>query len=159
MAKYVELSVEDLRTRVRFPPPPPLIPLATSSAVKVTALDNTCGRWGSQRLQQLLGNLVRNAIKYGAADAPVYVSLHGNAAGIVLEVRNSGLVIEPSDLDQIFHPLKRGSEIENKPDSDGSMGLGLYIAREIAKGHGGSIEARSDQTETVFTMRLPRSYN
>jgi signal transduction histidine kinase len=116
---------------------------------------DTCGSWDSQRLQQLLGNLVRNAIKYGAADAPVCVGLNGDGAGVVLEVRNSGPVISQSDLDKIFDPLRRGSDNENK--RDGSLGLGLYIAREIAKGHGGSIEARSDETETVFAVRLPRS--
>lgn len=116
---------------------------------------NTCGSWDSLRLQQLLGNLVRNAIKYGAPDAPVYVGLNGVAEDVVIEVRNSGPVIEPSDLDQIFNALKRGSD---KRDADGSLGLGLYIAREIAKGHGGSIEARSDETETVFAVRLPRTY-
>ena len=122
---------------------------------------DTCGSWDSQRLQQLLGNLVRNAIKYGAPGAPVHVGLNGDAAGVVLEVRNSGPVIEPSDLDQIFDPLKRGSaneNNENKCEADGSLGLGLYIAREIAKGHGGSIEARSDETETVFAVRLPRNH-
>jgi signal transduction histidine kinase len=118
---------------------------------------DTCGSWDSQRLQQLLGNLVRNAIKYGAPDAPVYVGLNGEAAGVVLEVRNSGPAIEPSDLDQIFNPLKRGSNKGHQPDTDGSLGLGLYIVREIAKGHGGSIEVRSDQTETVFAVRLPRT--
>jgi signal transduction histidine kinase len=117
---------------------------------------DTRGSWDSKRLQQLLGNLVRNAIKYGALDAPVYVGLNGDAADVVLEVRNSGPVIEQCDLDQIFDPLKRGSDNENKCDADGSLGLGLYIAQEIAKGHGGSIKARSDETETVFTVRLPR---
>ena len=119
---------------------------------------NTFGSWDSLRLQQLLGNLVRNAIKYGAPGAPVYVGLNEGAEDVVLEVRNSGPVIEPSDLDQIFDPLKRGSDNENKYDADGSLGLGLYIAREIAKSHGGSIEARSDETETVFAVRLPRSH-
>ena len=118
---------------------------------------DTCGSWDSQRLQQLLGNLVRNAIKHGAADAPVYVGLNGDAAGVALVVRNSGPVIKQSDLDQIFDPLKRGSDNENKRDTDGSIGLGLYIAREIAKCHGGSIEVRSDQAETVFAVRLPRT--
>jgi signal transduction histidine kinase len=120
---------------------------------------DTCGSWDSQRLQQLLGNLVRNAVKYGVPDTPVYVGLNGDAADVVLEVRNSGPVIEPSDLDQIFDPLKRGSNNESKRDTDGSLRLGLYIAREIAKGHGGSIEVRSDEIETVFAVRLPRSHN
>lgn len=120
---------------------------------------DTCGSWDSKRLQQLLGNLVRNAIKYGAPDAPVDVGLKGDAADVVLEVRNSGPVIEQSDLVQIFDPLRRGSDNENKHDTDGNLGLGLYIAREIAKGHGGSIEARSDKTETVFAVRLPRNHH
>jgi signal transduction histidine kinase len=116
---------------------------------------DTFGSWDSLRLQQLLGNLVCNAIKYGAPGATVYVGLKGSAEDVVLEVRNSGPGIEPSDLSQIFDPLKRGSD---KRDADGSLGLGLYIAREIAKGHGGSIEARSDEMETVFSVRLPRSH-
>jgi signal transduction histidine kinase len=121
---------------------------------------DTCGSWDSQRLQQVLGNLVRNAIKYGAPNAPVYVSLNGDDAGVVLEVRNSGPAIAPSDLDQIFDPLKRGSNNENnenKREADGSLGLGLYIVREIAKGHGGSIEVRSNESQTVFAVRLPRT--
>jgi signal transduction histidine kinase len=120
---------------------------------------DTCGSWDSQRLQQLLGNLVRNAIEHGAADVPVRVGLNGDAVGVVLEVRNSGPIIEASDLDKIFDPLKRGSDNQNKREADGSLGLGLYIVREIAKGHGGSIEARSDETGTVFAVRLPRSCN
>lgn len=119
---------------------------------------DTFGSWDSLRLQQLLGNLVRNAIKYGEPSTPVYVGLKGGAEGVVLEVRNSGPVIEPSDLDQIFDPLKRGSDNQNKYDADRSLGLGLYIAQEIAKSHGGSIEARSDETETVFAVKLPRSH-
>jgi signal transduction histidine kinase len=120
--------------------------------IELEVQGNTFGKWDSLRLQQLLGNLVRNAIKYGAIDAPVYVRLIGGAEDVVLEVRNSGPVIDPSDLSKIFDPLKRGSD---KRDADGSLGLGLYIAREIAKGHGGSIEARSNEDETVFAVRLP----
>lgn len=119
---------------------------------------DTCGSWDSKRLQQLLGNLVRNAIKYGAPDAPVHVGLNGDVTAVVLEVRNSGPVIQQSDLEQIFDPLKRGADNENNRDADGSLGLGLYIVREIAKGHGGSIEVRSDEAGTVFTVKLPRSH-
>jgi len=59
-------------------------------------------------------------------------------------------------LAQIFEPLKRGSDAQSFSESDGSMGLGLYIAREIATAHGGDIGAKSDDNETVFTVRLPR---
>jgi signal transduction histidine kinase len=114
------------------------------------------GVWDGQRLQQLLGNLVTNAIKYGDPDAPVRVAVDGREAEIRFEVRNAGPRIERSILEQIFDPLRRGPEHESKLSTDDSLGLGLYIAREIANAHGGEIEARSDETETVFSVRLPR---
>jgi signal transduction histidine kinase len=115
------------------------------------------GVWDGHRLQQVLSNLVLNAIKYGAPDAPVKVALSGDQTEVRFDVRNSGTAIEPAVLEQIFAPLKRGREHENSWASQGSLGLGLYIAREIAVAHGGQIEARSDNAETVFTVRLPRS--
>jgi hypothetical protein len=111
------------------------------------------GTWDGRRLQQLLGNLVLNAIKYGVPEAPVRVVVTGNETDVQVEVRNSG-TIERSTLDEIFEPLKRGPDHEHGDDA--GFGLGLYIAREIAKAHGGQIEARSDETETVFAVRLPR---
>jgi len=58
---------------------------------------------------------------------------------------------------QIFDPLKRGPN-QDGSDREGSLGLGLYIAKEIVTAHGGDIGARSDETETVFTVRLPRMW-
>jgi signal transduction histidine kinase len=107
------------------------------------------------RLQRLLDNLVVNAIKYGAPDTSVRIVVVGEAAEVRFEVRNTGPVIEISVLDQIFEPLKRGSH-ENRRSADGSLGLGLYIAREIARAHGGDITVRSANHETVFTVQLPR---
>ena len=115
------------------------------------------GVWDGRRLQQLLSNLVLNAIKYGAPDAPVRVAVTGDETEVRLEVRNSGAAIEPAVLEQLFAPLKRGPQHENSSTSDVSLGLGLYIAREIAIAHGGQIEARSGNAETVFAVRLPRS--
>ena len=114
------------------------------------------GVWDGRRLQQLLGNLVLNAIKYGAPDAPVRVRVTGEEAEVRFEVKNNGKAIEQETLDQIFDPLRRGPDQENKYDADGNLGLGLYIAREIAKAHGGGIDARSNDAETVFAVRLPR---
>ena len=113
------------------------------------------GSWDGRRVQQLLGNLAENAIKYGAEDMPVRVVLSGRESEVLFEVRNSGPAIEPTTLDQIFDPLVRGRGRTGR-HNDGGLGLGLYIAREIAKAHGGNIEARSDPTETVFAVRLPR---
>ncbi|MEX3815052.1 ATP-binding protein [Paraburkholderia sp. BR13439] len=117
---------------------------------------DTQGVWDGPRLQQLLGNLVLNAIRYGAPNAPVRVAVTGEKAGVRVEVRNSGPAIEGQLLERIFDPLQRGSDRESGPEGHGSLGLGLYIASEIAKAHGGAIEARSDEEETAFSVRLPR---
>ena len=114
------------------------------------------GVWDGRRLQQLLGNLVLNAIKYGAPRATVRVVVTGEDTEVRFEVQNRGVAIERFTLEQLFDPLRRGPENENHYAADGSLGLGLYIARGIARAHGGETEARSDTTETVFTVRLPR---
>ena len=96
------------------------------------------GRWDGHRLRQLLSNLVINAIKYGKADSPVYVTMTGTEEEICLEVRNTGEAIDPTILERIFAPLTRGLRDTN---GDRGLGLGLYIASEIAKAHHGRIEA------------------
>jgi len=124
--------------------------------LELEVVGDSRGLWDGLRLQQLLGNLVVNAIKYGAPDAPVRVVVAGREADLRFEVRNSGPAIERSTLDQMFDPLKRDPKRVGRYDESSSLGLGLYIAREIASAHGGTIEARSDKTETVFAVRLPR---
>ena len=124
--------------------------------ILLEATGDARGTWDGQRIQQLLGNLVVNALKYGSQDAQVRVRLTGDGATVLLEVGNRGAPIEPAMLDRIFDPLRRGADAQDAARSAGSLGLGLYIAREIAKAHGGEIEARSDENETVFSVRLPR---
>ena len=114
------------------------------------------GVWDANRLHQLLCNLVLNALTYGALDAPVRVVVAGMQSEVVIAVKNRGPMIERSTLHQIFDPLKRGPENQDGPGPHGSLGLGLYICREIVTAHGGDISAQSDETETVFTVRLPR---
>jgi len=112
------------------------------------------GLYDAHRLQQMIGNLVENAIKHGAPGEPVRVRMLGGDSDLLLEVRNFGPPIDPSFMVHMFEPLLRGPKPANHPDA-GGLGLGLYIAREIAKAHRGEIEARSDATETVFSVRLP----
>lgn len=114
------------------------------------------GFWDGRRLQQLLGNLVLNAIKYGAQDAPVRVVVSGDVTHVRIEVKNRGHAIEHATLARIFDPLTRGPDYQGEGDESGSLGLGLYIASEIAKSHHGAIEARSDERETSFSVSLPR---
>jgi signal transduction histidine kinase len=105
-------------------------------------------------LQQVLRNLIVNAIIHGAADAPIHVVLTGDEADVTIEVKNSGPAIETESLDQIFDPLKRGLG-QSSDESAAGLGLGLYIVREIALAHGGEVTVRSANGETVFTVRVP----
>ncbi|MGT2474586.1 ATP-binding protein [Paraburkholderia terrae] len=117
---------------------------------------NLQGKWDGHRLQQLLSNLVVNAIKYGAPDTPVRVEVTGADAEVWIKVKNRGLAIDRLTLERIFDPLQRGLGQADEGGPSDSLGLGLYIATEIAKAHHGAIDARSDQTETAFSVHLPR---
>ena len=111
------------------------------------------GAWDGKRVRQLLGNLVTNAIHYGSPHGPVRVAVVGESTHVRIDVTNTGPAIDRETLNQLFEPLKRGAAT----DRHHGLGLGLYIVREIAKGHGGMVEAGSDGRETVFTVRLPRN--
>jgi signal transduction histidine kinase len=125
--------------------------------IELQVSGNLQGAWDGRRLQQLLGNLVLNAVKYGAQDTPVRVVVTGDATHVRIEVKNSGAANEHATLARMFDPLTRGPDHPGKADRSGSLGLGLYIASEIAKAHHGVIEARSDETETSFSVSLPRA--
>jgi len=124
--------------------------------IELEVSGDVSGVWDIDRLNQLLGNLVVNALKYGTSSSPVKIVLNGIVGEVIFSVHNQGPKIEQSVFAQIFEPLKRGLEHPPVTDSDGSMGLGLYIAREIAIAHHGDISAESDENETVFMVRLPR---
>jgi signal transduction histidine kinase len=115
------------------------------------------GCWDGPSLQRLLGNLVVNAVKYGDSEAPIRVVIAGDGEGLRFEVRNTGPTIDQSTLQRFFEPLQRGEHQDRKYDPDAGLGLGLYIAREIAKSNGGQIEARVEGKEIVFSVRLPRN--
>ena len=139
-----ELCTQELaQLRVAYP----------DSQLQLNVKGNCQGCWDGRRVQQLVRNLVTNAIHYGVLDGTVRVAVVGEQTEVRIEIGNSGPPIDRDTLIQLFEPLKRGIASERHP----GMGLGLYIVREIAKGHGGTAEARSDDRETVFTARLPRS--
>ncbi|MEC5409981.1 HAMP domain-containing sensor histidine kinase [Paraburkholderia sp. MPAMCS5] len=116
------------------------------------------GLWDGHRMQQLLQNLVINAIKYGAQDAPVRVEVTGDPMNVRVDVINTGPAIDRATLARVFDPLTRGrDERGQREDSAGSLGLGLFIASEIARAHHGEIQARSDEKDTSFSVSLPRA--
>jgi signal transduction histidine kinase len=124
--------------------------------IELTVTGDHRGRWDGARLQQLLRNLVSNAIRYGSPNTPIRVALRGEEADVRLEVTNSGPALDPPALGELFDPLTRGPAQGDSRDARGGLGLGLFIVREIAKAHGGEVEVRSDGGETIFAVRLPR---
>jgi len=93
-----------------------------------------------------------NALKYGAADRPVYVGWYAEPTELVLKVHNHGPPIPPSVLPHIFDPFQRGEQHGVRD----SLGLGLFIVKQIVAAHGGSIQVRSDrESGTAFVVRLP----
>jgi signal transduction histidine kinase len=115
------------------------------------------GRCDGARLQQLVRNLVQNALRYGAPDSPVRVARRDAAPDIMIDVINHGPPIDPAALREIFDPLKRAAAPGIPRAHPGGLGLGLYIVREIARAHGGDAQVRSSAGETTFTVRLPRA--
>ncbi len=124
--------------------------------IDIEVTGDTRGVWDGMRLRQVLNNLLENAIKYGDETASIHVAVRGEGSNLQCTVKNKGLTIEASALKTIFDPLRRNVGRAASQDHGNSLGLGLYIARQIVEGHGGDIAAQSDHTETVFTFRLPQ---
>ena len=118
------------------------------------------GEWDASRLHQALSNLVFNALKYGMSGAPIRISLDGSRADeVVLTVCNLGKPIPERLLTALFDPLVRASDEDwgaDSPMAGANLGLGLFVVREIASAHGGSVDVSSGEDVTCFTLRLPR---
>jgi signal transduction histidine kinase len=110
------------------------------------------GEWDADRVAQAITNLVGNALRYGDPEAAVLLRWRSDAGEAVAEVHNRGAPIPESLQPQLFDAFRRGPDERRGP----GLGLGLYIAREIASAHGGRLELRSDAEGTVFTLTLPR---
>ena len=108
----------------------------------------------ADRLTQMLGNLVANAMAYGASDGTVVVTSSIGKSDFSLHVHNEGEPLAPDSLASLFDPMTRGDAADR---GTRSVGLGLYIVREIARSHGGSVTVTSTFAEgTTFSMALPR---
>jgi signal transduction histidine kinase len=116
------------------------------------------GRWDSKRVSQALSNLIGNAVQHGTEATPILVTACGAAGEAVIAVHNRGSVIADDDQRQIFNPFKRLASAVQTDTDQGSMGLGLYIAQQIAIAHGGRIDVESsDEGGTTFELHLPRT--
>ena len=104
------------------------------------------------RLGQLLSNLLGNALAHGAPGAPVVVRAVTSEGQFCLSVANAGDPILPETVEKLFLPFFRGGS--GTKNGEG-LGLGLYIASEIARAHGGRIDVTSTEAETCFTFTMP----
>jgi phosphoserine phosphatase RsbU/P len=109
-------------------------------------------RCDPSRISQLLNNLLGNALIHGAEDSPIEVRVATDRVNFELSVSNAGHPIPPAALETLFQQFARGASNPNQP----GLGLGLFIASEIAKAHGGTLVATSTRAETRFTFRMPR---
>ena len=105
------------------------------------------------RLSQLFSNLIGNALTHGASGTPVSISASTDSRRFVFSVANQGEPIAPAIIERLFEPFSRGDLREGQ----GGLGLGLYIAWEIARAHRGTLEVKSNRDETRFTFRMPLS--
>lgn len=103
------------------------------------------------RFGQLLSNLLGNAVVHGAIDQPIRLRADINEGGLEVAVANGGRPISAEAMTKLFQPFFRGNSSSDKH----GLGLGLHIASEIAKAHGGSLTVASFAEETRFTFRMP----
>lgn len=126
---------------------------------KLEACGICSGNFDGTRLHQVVSNLLNNAAQYRGKEHPVTVSIEGKPDVLLVKVQNFGPIIPPEALKAVFEPMVQlpVEEVQaGRPAT--SLGLGLFIAREITEAHGGTITAESDaRIGTVFRVELPRT--
>ena len=124
----------------------------SGSRIELKVSGPTVGFWDHSRMDQVVTNLVGNAVKYGAG-APIVVSINTGGSGYVrLTVRDEGPGIPPEHQEQIFGQFERGAAPENLP----GMGLGLWLVRRIVTAHGGTVTLDSRPgAGATFTVIVP----
>jgi PAS domain S-box-containing protein len=110
--------------------------------------------WDRERIAQALGNLLVNALRHGDQAAAVRGAARRGEGLVEIAVANAGAPIPSEALPDLFEPFKRAPAAGA---ASGGLGLGLFIVREIASAHGGSVAVSSGPGGTVFTLRIPRA--
>jgi signal transduction histidine kinase len=134
--------VEQVINEMRFAWPEVTIKTEIDIAVPVR-----CDRG---KIGQLFSNLLGNAITYGGGDQPILVKASADGGSFTLSVTNHGPPIPEKAMQSLFRPYTRG----DRPSQQG-LGLGLYIASEIARAHDGTLKADSSVDATTFTFTMP----
>jgi signal transduction histidine kinase/GAF domain-containing protein len=112
------------------------------------------GQWDPLRIEQVVTNLLANAIRYSPTDRPILVRVRADERVATVEVIDQGMGIPAQQLAHVFTPFFRGSNVVGK----GGLGLGLHIASEIVRRHGGTLRVASEEGRgSTFTVELPRA--
>jgi signal transduction histidine kinase len=119
-----------------------------AARIEVDTAGKLTGDWDPARIEQALSNLVTNAVQHGGPEVRLVASDGGG--DVVVTVRNGGTPIPEAQIAGLFDAFKKGK------DNPAGLGLGLFIVREIAHAHQGSVDVTSSAEGTVFTFRLPR---
>ena len=108
------------------------------------------------KVQQVLINLLANAVKYTPREGWIQFSVEGSADGLVIKASDNGIGIEPALLQRVFDQFERGNALA---PSDGytGLGVGLAVVKTLVEWHGGTVSAHSEGTGTgsTFVVRLP----
>ncbi|MDI1330173.1 PAS domain-containing sensor histidine kinase [Pseudomonas sp.] len=138
---FVSLSIDELR--IAFPDATLLHQYSGSGSAYFDA----------DRMQQIIGNLVANSVAYGDMNQPIIITSRLEEDQAVVSVRNQGAVIPTSLIATLFEPMTRGTETDSHVRS---VGLGLFIVKEIARSHGGDVSVRSSTEDgTTFAVHFP----
>jgi signal transduction histidine kinase len=118
------------------------------------------GSFDTHRLQQVFANLLNNAAQYRAGERPVTLQIEGKSDAIAVHIHNFGHPIPPESIKIIFDPLIQLELTEKQSGRPAtSLGLGLFIARQITEAHGGTISVESNEVSgTTFSVLLPREH-
>jgi PAS domain S-box-containing protein len=143
LAKIVQTVIERFSSQVR----------EEGCEIRTDLPPALSGTWDPARLDQVVTNLITNALKYGRG-SPILVSLREAGGMARLSVRDEGIGIAPADQKRIFERFVRVAPVENY----GGLGLGLFVARQLVTAHGGTIEVESELGKGAsFTVLLPIS--
>jgi signal transduction histidine kinase len=128
-----------------------------TSTIEFETVGATQGNWDASRIRQVLSNLVTNAAKYGDPSGLICARLQGDLVQVQLAVENTGPSIATELMKSLFEPLRRNPEANDRGERE-SLGLGLFIVRQIALAHGGSVTGESMSGRTSFTVTLPKDH-
>ena len=141
LSRMLERIVGDLAQRTE----------AAGGTIELHAPSPVHGVWDEFRVEQVIINLLTNALRYGGSK-PVRITLARDRDSALLEVRDQGVGISEADQLRIFNPFERAGT----KDVREGLGLGLYIARQLAESHGGTLEVTSAPNQgAAFTLTLP----